>query len=133
MFRGNFKNIARKIKAIVQYLEDTALEEDDNGGTITDEIKRTMPVSVKAAEIRKIRTVTEVRKMMRHILREFDFTTEMQSDYDDNFIPTLDTKLRMEIDGSISYRFFEKEMASRYCMMESAAISANSQNNSMTQ
>ena len=97
-----------------------------------DQLRRSWPANSSAAvKKRKIRTVDNVREMMSSILAEFQFTTEMEHDFEDNCIPTLDTSMRMEPDGSISYKFFKKSVASPFVMMEKAAISCNSQNSSM--
>ena len=68
---------------------------------------------------------------MCSILPEFQYTTECEDNYASGFIPTLDMKMRMDADSSISHVFFEKDMASKYRMMLSVPISSNCQNSSL--
>ena len=41
-------------------------------------------------------------------------------------MPTLDFEVKMREDGSITYRFYEKPMATPYCIMAEAAMSEES-------
>ena len=130
---------------MVEYLEDKCIEDDSD-----DVVKKKEKLSDRAAnevhekkihdakltrkgwQIRKMRTRQEIEKMMNSIFKEFRFTTEEEDDFKTGYITTLYTSLKLCNDASISYRFFEKEMTSNYCMMGEAGISQQSQNNICT-
>ena len=38
-------------------------------------------------------------------------------------MPTLDMRIRLTDKGKVQYRYYEKEVASKYCIMKQAAIS----------
>ena len=58
---------------------------------------------------RRIRhTRDEVGKMMNSIFSYLNFTTELQTDYPEDYMPTLDISIKMRGDATVSYRFFEK-------------------------
>ena len=46
--------------------------------------------------------------MFNSIQDFLDFTTESELDFTDKYLPTLDVKTRIGLDGRVSYRFFSK-------------------------
>ena len=78
-------------------------------------------------------TREEVRKMMNSIYPCLEFTTEHQSDFRTGYIPTLDSEWKLTKTGQILYRFYEKPMASPFCMMQDAAISEESKKATLSQ
>ena len=57
---------------------------------------------------------------------------ESSYDYVDGFVPTLDTSVKMCNDGHVEYRFFKKPMAPKRVMMKQAALSEQTQFNSLS-
>ena len=53
------------------------------------------------------RTKEEIRKAMSSIYRTIEFTTESQHDFADDFMPTLDSSLKLRPDGTVGYRFMK--------------------------
>ena len=60
------------------------------------------------------------------------FTTELQSDYIDGYMPTLDLKAKLA-DNKLNFQFFEKPTTSRYCVMEKSAMGDQSKISILTQ
>ena len=93
----------------------------------------------------------EIGKVMNSIFKEIQFTTEIEEDYKDNRIPTLDftmwnekgeeregetperRKERQKQKGKILYSFYEKEMGTQFCILETSAMSYNSKRSSLAQ
>ena len=71
-------------------------------------------------------------KVFEGVNRDLEFTLEMPEDFPDSWLPTLDTSLKLE-GGKIVYRYFEKPMASKFCLMRRSAISWNTKRASLTQ
>ena len=90
-------------------------------------------LEARKVELRRKKTTEEMRKMFCRVLSDFEFTTELETDFPGGFIPTLDTRLKLCKDGSVSYSFYEKEVASRFCIMEGAALAENSKTSSLAQ
>ena len=59
---------------------------------------------------------------MQSVLSFLSFTTEVEDDYSDGYIPTLDLQVKMLPDGRIIYKFFKKPMANQHCVMAQAAL-----------
>ena len=57
-------------------------------------------------------TKKEVLKMMNSRLSFLTFTIEAEEDFPENdmYLPTLDTKVKLMEDITVSFRFFEKRM-----------------------
>ena len=51
-----------------------------------------------------------------------EFTTELESDYPDGYMPTLDMKARIQEDYKMTFQFYEKPTTSKYCVMEKSAM-----------
>ena len=101
------------------------------------------------------RTAREMRKAMNSIFSNIQFTMEIQEDFHDNRLPTLDfacwVDKRSEITRSeigtgnqlqgevarrrnkILYSFFEKSMNSPYCILERSALPENTKISSLAQ
>ena len=78
------------------------------------------------------RTRTLLLKIFNNLNRDLNFTLELPEDFEDLWLPTLDTSLRLE-NGKISYRYYEKSMSTQYCMRRSSALSWNCKVASLTQ
>ena len=81
------------------------------------------PVQQLTKAEKRQHTRTELLKLMNSISPSLSFTTELEEDFGEGWIPTLDTKVRMTPEGKIEYRFYEKEMASEFTLMDTTAIS----------
>ena len=92
---------------------------------------------------KEYKTSGEMRKIMNSVLKEIEFTTETVEEFENARIPTLDftmwvetgeacredteeeKELKKRNTGYLLYSFYEKPMASRFCIMESSAMSEN--------
>ena len=82
----------------------------------------------------KKHTRTEVAKLMNSVYTFINFTTEVEEDYEDQYMPTLYLKIRMMEDTKqITYRFFEKEMANPQCINRHSAMSYQSRQSVLSQ
>ena len=68
-------------------------------------------------------TKDQVLIMMNDIFHFIRFTLEVQEDFNDNFLPILDTAVRLNKDGTLSYKFYEKKSSSEFCLISEAALS----------
>ena len=84
-------------------------------------------------ELRRTRMTELVREVFNSAVKDFKFTTELETDYEDGYIPTLDSKIRVMDDGSISYCYFEKPVTSKLVIMADAALSDNIKASSLAQ
>ena len=57
------------------------------------------------------RTGEELKKSMNEIFLFLNFTIELEEDFEDGYLPTLDTKHRVRVNGIITYIFYEKPTA----------------------
>ena len=83
--------------------------------------------------LRRKKTTEVMRQMFCSVIKEFQFTTELEVDFEDGYIPTLDTRLKVCQDGSVNYNFYEKSVASKFTIRENAALSENSKTSSLAQ
>ena len=67
-------------------------------------------------------TAREVLIIMNSIFTFVRFTKEVKSDFKDEYLPTLDTSIRLTRSGIVEYKFFQKPMSSRYCVRKEAAL-----------
>ena len=95
--------------------------------------RRVVKIPRELLELRRKRTTDIVRSVFNSVLQEFEFTTELETDFDTGFIPTLDTQLRVMEDGSICYIFFEKPVSSKLIIMERSALSDTLKQSSLAQ
>ena len=89
------------------------------------------------------RTSNEIRNAMNSVFWNIQFTSEITEDFNNGRLPTLDFELWVnekenettgEDDrGKIYYSFYEKEVSSRFCLMEKSAMAENSKNSTLSQ
>ena len=89
------------------------------------------------------RTSREIGKVMNSIYRHIKFTTEIPEDFTGGKLPTLDLAMWMDSHGEgenemqtrekIEYKFYEKEMGSKFCVMENSAMNYNSKRSILSQ
>ena len=61
------------------------------------------------------------------------FTVDCPSNHPSGWMPLLATQVRVAADNTIDYKFFEKEISSKYVMMRNSAMSARVKMNCLTQ
>ena len=59
---------------------------------------------------------------MEDINPDLKFTTEVASDFPDQWLPTLDFKTEMGEDGTINHTYFQKEMKTPFVVMQRSAM-----------
>ena len=59
---------------------------------------------------------------MNSVMSFLTFTTEVLADFESEYMPTLDTKMRLVEKKKIIYRFYLKPMASIYCIRNEGAM-----------
>ena len=83
------------------------------------------------------RMSTQMRKAMDSIFPNLKFEMEIEEDFVGKVLPTLDFSLHVERgnDGrrNLRYEFYEKEMNSKYCILERSAMPEQSKISSLTQ
>ena len=70
-------------------------------------------------------TANEIQKAMESINPDLKFVMELEEDFPNNKLPTLDTNLWMSQDNKapqIEYEFYEKPMNSQFCILEKSAM-----------
>ena len=73
------------------------------------------------------RTSREICKAMNSIYSNLDFTVEIEEDFENARLPTLDCELFMDKSThKINYSFFEKSMKTPFCVMKNSAMSEKS-------
>ena len=73
---------------------------------------------------------------MNCVAHDLSFTTEPQSQYPDNHLPTLDAKLSMILhEGAqrVTYSFFEKPTNSKYTTLETSAACKEDKKSQLSQ
>ena len=61
--------------------------------------------------------------LMNSINPDLTFTAEVAEDFEDEKLPTLDTKLWMRKDGTLVHSYFEKEMRTQILLEKDSAMS----------
>ena len=61
---------------------------------------------------------------MEDINPDLKFTTEVESDFPDGWMPTLDFKTEMQDDGTINHTYFQKAMKTPYVLMQRSAMAS---------
>ena len=51
-----------------------------------------------------------------------NFTIELEEDFEDGYLPTLETKLRVRVNGIVTYIFYEKPTAANVMVQRTAAL-----------
>ena len=78
---------------------------------------------ISSGESRERITAREVCKLMNSLCRDIQMTVEIEEDFLSGFIPTLDTQVKLDKAlGKISYKFYSKPMATKFCLIEKSAI-----------
>ena len=107
----------------------------DDGQHIVSVIKKGMRYDGKKCRIvqeepdqedsrtEKERTRQEVVKLMNDVNMDLRFTSEIETDFPNLRIPTLDLEIWMDEVDRVRYGFFEKTVGSKYCIMKRTAIS----------
>ena len=74
---------------------------------------------------KKKHTADQLLKVMNSVFPFLKFTLETEEDFQEagGYIPTLDMEYRMEEDGSLNHRFFEKPMNTKFCVHSESAMS----------
>ena len=72
---------------------------------------------------RRDHTVRQIKLMMNSILKNIRFTVELEQDFENGYLATLDMEFRILECGTLDYRFYEKPMSSETTIPEGAAIS----------
>ena len=72
------------------------------------------------------RTKTILGESMQGIESYLSFTMESGEDFDEGWLPTLDTTLRVEEDNSIMYKYFEKATTTNQTVQKASAMDENS-------
>ena len=78
-------------------------------------------------------TRKQVLEVLNSIFSFLKFTTELQEDYDDRYMPTLDFKARLKEDKKVTHQFFEKPTTSKYCVMAQSAMGDQAKIDILTQ
>ena len=63
---------------------------------------------------------------MNKIFLFLNFTIELEEDFEDGYLPTLDTKLRVRVNGIVTYIFYEKPTAANVMVQRTAALGVSS-------
>ena len=59
---------------------------------------------------------------MNSMLSYLSFTTEIEEEHDEGYMPTLDMGLKMEENYQITYRYYEKPMGNKFCVGRGSAM-----------
>ena len=88
-------------------------------------------------ENKEQRTSREILKVMNSIYKNVQFTRETCQDFKNGRLPTLDFTLWIEQgegEGArMLYSFYEKELGSKYCIMEQGAMSEQMKRSTLSQ
>ena len=69
------------------------------------------------------RTIEELNKSLNDTWSFLEFTTEGESDFNDNFLPTLDFATKVQDNGYVKYKFYNKPMTSNLILENGTALS----------
>ena len=70
-------------------------------------------------------TVEALRGSMRGVMNYLEFTFESGQDYEDGWLPTLDTNLRVGEQNIISYKYYEKPTTTNTTIRSTTAMAEN--------
>ena len=80
------------------------------------------------------RTSREICHAMNSVYKSLKFTVEIEEDFENLRLPTLDCELFMNRENyKLSYSFFEKPMKSPFCVMKNSAMSEKSKMSILSQ
>ena len=71
-------------------------------------------------------TLGVVRESVKGIAEYLEFTFETAEDYDDKWLPTLDTSLRVSSNNTIEYKYYEKPTTTNTTIRMESAMCENS-------
>ena len=100
----------------------TRYDEDDKKWKWTEEAEKEDEKKENEGESKEARMVRMLTPVMNSINKELVFTTELEEDFEDNKLPTLDCKLWLEKDLSINHTYYEKEMRTQLLIPEKSAM-----------
>ena len=110
------RSVVSKIENKARFCPDKMKFEYDEKWAKEDEIN---------GVTREERTVIEIRKVMNSINQDLEFTTELETDFVSQRLPTLSFEIWSDIEG-IRHSFFEKPMRSQILTMQRSAQSERS-------
>ena len=90
-------------------------------------------------ENREQRTSREILKVMNSVYKNIQFTREICQDFRNGRLPTLDFTLWIEqgegekTGDRVHYSFYEKELGSKFCIMEKGAMSEQMKRSTLSQ
>ena len=70
-------------------------------------------------------TIAVLRETVRGILSYLSFTFESCQDYEDGWLPTLDTSLRVNMNNQVEYKYYEKPTTTNSTILAASAMSEN--------
>ena len=83
------------------------------------------------------RTAKEMKKLMDSINPDLKFEIELEEDFEENKLPTLDTSLwidrKVGAPPVIRFEFYEKPMNNKFCMLERSAMAETAKLASLSQ
>ena len=89
---------------------------------------------IASGESRERITATELCRVMNSICKDVKMTVEVEEDFSDRFIPTLDMQMKLDKDlGRVVYKFYSKPMSSALCLVEKSALPITIRNATLTQ
>ena len=121
------------------YVDDTgvAVEELEPGCRFIKEEGKVRVIEEEVEGDRRmpgdLRTAKVLADVANSIFDYIQFTVDCPSNHASGWMPLLATQVRVAADNTIDYKFFEKEIASKYVMMRNSAMSARVKMNCLTQ
>ena len=70
-------------------------------------------------------TISVLRESVKGIMGFLNFTFESREDYGDNWLPTLDTEIRINGSNLVEYRYFEKPTTTNTAIRMTSAMGEN--------
>ena len=70
-------------------------------------------------------TIAVLRETVRGILSYLSFTFESCQDYEDGWLPTLDTILRVNMNNQVEYKYYEKPKTTNSTILAASTMSEN--------
>ena len=128
-----------KLYLLLFYVDDTgvAVEELEPGCRFMKEEGKVRVVEEEVEGDRRVpgdlRTAKVLAEVANSIFDYIQFTVDCPSNHASGWMPLLATQVRVTDDNTIDYKFFEKEIASKYVMMRNSAMSARVKMNCLTQ
>ena len=119
-----FKIYVDDVRQITTMLrKGTRYEVDGKTWTWSKEAEEEDEQRRKEGESKEAMMVRILTPVMSCINSDLIFTTELEEDFEDRKLPTLDCKLWLEEDGSVNHTYFEKDMRTQLLIPERSAMS----------